>query len=107
MISPPSSRLHRIFGSGYPRALHTNLADPPSGIIISPEVSSYTISGGITTSRKALYEHIYTARVTIFYVQVRVIISRDRDEFYLAFHRVRIDLTHIRAPVFSSNSPNV
>lgn len=56
MISPPSSLFHKIFGSGYPRALHTNLAEPPSGIIISPEVSSYTMSGGMTTSRKALYK---------------------------------------------------
>lgn len=58
IISPPSSLLHSIFGSGYPRALQINLAEPPSGIIISPDVSSYTISGGITTSRKALYKHI-------------------------------------------------
>lgn len=58
IMSPPSSLLHSILGSGYPRALHTNLAEPPSGIIISPDVSSYTMSGGITTSRKALYKQI-------------------------------------------------
>lgn len=62
IMSPPSSRFHSIFGSGYPRALHTNLAEPPSGIIMSPDVSSYTMSGGMTTSRKALCEHKWSFR---------------------------------------------
>lgn len=30
-----------------------------------------------------------------------------RDKFYLAFHRVRIDLTHVRAPVFPTNRLDV
>lgn len=40
IISLPSSRRHVIFGFGKPRALHINLAELPSGTIISPEVSS-------------------------------------------------------------------
>lgn len=74
IISRPSSRFHVIFGLGNPRALQTNLADPPSGTIISPDVSSYTISGGITTSKKAvcifigsvLTWHMYWPRSSIF-----------------------------------------
>ena len=56
MISPPSSRFQAISGFGYPRALQTSFAEPPSGIIMSPVVSSYIISGGMTTFKYALCE---------------------------------------------------
>lgn len=55
MISRPSSRRHVIFGLGNPLALHISLAELPSGTIISPDVSSYRMSGGMTTSKKAVF----------------------------------------------------
>lgn len=116
IMSPPSSRFHSIFGSGYPRALHTNLAEPPSGIIMSPDVSSYTMSGGMTTSRKALCGHKRSfrgqkGRNPQKKYNFRQAKSGRRGQTnvwcYLALHRVRVHLAHIRAPVFSPDGPDV
>lgn len=54
-MSWPSSRLHVTLGCGNPLALHERRAIPPSGIKTSPPPSSFSMSGGMTTSREAVY----------------------------------------------------
>ena len=51
IISAESSLRHKTCGKGYPRALHVSLTLPPSGTIMSPDVSSGMKSGGTTTSK--------------------------------------------------------
>ena len=54
-MSWPSSRLHVTLGCGNPLALHERRAIPPSGIKTSPPPSSFSMSGGMTTSSEAVY----------------------------------------------------
>jgi hypothetical protein len=54
-MSWPSSRLQVTRGCGNPLALHERRAIPPSGISTSPPPSSFSMSGGMTTSREAVY----------------------------------------------------
>lgn len=51
MMSVESSLRQTTWGCGYPRARHVSFTVPPSGTIMSPEVSSGMKSGGTTTSR--------------------------------------------------------
>lgn len=90
-IPPRSSRRQVISGFGYPRALHVSLAEPPSGTIRSPEVSSEMMSGGITTSRNALCNRKSFLQ--------RPLSRTSICQPYLALHRVRIDLTHVQPAI--------
>ena len=54
-MSWPSSRLHVTLGCGNPLALQERRAIPPSGIKTSPPPSSFSMSGGMTTSSEAVY----------------------------------------------------